>query len=25
VEEGFYLRSVTDETTGDTRPVVDFA
>lgn len=24
VEEGFYLRSVTDEATGDTRPVVDF-
>lgn len=25
VEEGFYLRSITDESTGDTRPVVDFA
>ncbi len=25
VEEGFYLRSITDEATGETRPVVDFA
>lgn len=25
VEEGFYLRSITDEGTGETRPVVDFA
>lgn len=25
VEEGFYLRSITDEATGDSRPVVDFA
>jgi hypothetical protein len=24
VEEGFYLRSITDEGTGETRPVVDF-